>query len=265
MAVMRPRGPASRSMLAIVLFCGVPVLAAAGGPLREKEVPELVTDRPDFTESSVVVPRGSLQLESGFSWERGEGGRRALDAPELLLRYGMGRRAELRLGPPVYAGTRGGGASSSGFGDTYLGVKYQLGPTRRGLDLAVIPALSLPTGARAVTSHAIDPEVKLTWARDLGKPWSISGMFAFFWPTEDDRRNFTWMPTVSLGRALGGRWDAFLEYSGELPQRGGARHIVHHGYAYALSPVSQADLHFGFGLSPAAPHFFIGAGYAVRY
>jgi hypothetical protein len=232
---------------------------------RGQAAPELVTDRPDFTESSVVVPRASLQLESGLTWERAGDGARTLGGPELLLRYGVGRRTELRLGLPGYFHVRGGGGPAAGFGDTYLGVKYQPGPTRPGLDLAIIPALSLPTGSRQLSSRAVDPEVKLTWARELAQAWSVSGMFAFFWPTEDGRRNFTWMPTVSLGHELGGRWEAFLEYAGELPRRGGNRHVLHHGYAYALSPTSQADLHLGIGLSPAAPDFFLGAGFAIRY
>jgi hypothetical protein len=32
----------------------------------QDKVPELVTDRPDQTESSAVVPPGSLQIETGF-------------------------------------------------------------------------------------------------------------------------------------------------------------------------------------------------------
>jgi hypothetical protein len=234
-------------------------------PSEPAAEPELLTDRPDFTESSVVVPRGRLQLESGFTWEDGSAGDTAFDLPELLMRWGIARRTEVRLGLPNYFRTRGGSQRTDGFGDTYAGFKYQLGPTRGGLDLAIIPAVSVPTGASGLTSDAVDPEVKLTWARELAKPWSISGMFAFFWPTEEDRRNFTWMPTVSLARSLGGPWGTFLEYAGEFPSRGGKRHILHHGYTYTVTSVSQADLHLGFGLSRAAPDFFIGGGYAVRH
>src|SRR4051794_29638391 len=60
--------------------------AAQSGPAAAP--PELVTDRPDFTDSTVVVPRGRLQLESGFNSEWGSDGRRQLDAPEVLLRWG---------------------------------------------------------------------------------------------------------------------------------------------------------------------------------
>ena len=38
--------------------------------------PEIVTDRPDITESAIVVPKGSLQFESGLTWtsDDGQGG-----------------------------------------------------------------------------------------------------------------------------------------------------------------------------------------------
>jgi hypothetical protein len=34
--------------------------------------PEIVTDRPDITESAIVVPKGSLQFESGLTWTSDE-------------------------------------------------------------------------------------------------------------------------------------------------------------------------------------------------
>ena len=41
--------------------------------------------------------------------------------------------------------------------------------------------------------------------------------------------------------------------------------MLHHGYTYAITPTSQADVHLGFGLSPAAPDFFLGGGYSIRF
>jgi hypothetical protein len=73
------------------------------------------------------------------------------------------------------------------------------------------------------------------------------------------------MPTFEVGRSLGGRWKTFLEYAGGFPARGDSQHLLHHGYAYAITPISQADLHVGFGLSSRAPGFFFGGGFSTRY
>jgi Putative MetA-pathway of phenol degradation len=233
-------------------------------PSPSEEEPELLTDRPDFTETSFVVPLRRLQVEGGFTYADGADGERVLNAPELLLRYGLAPRTELRLGLPDYVRVRGNGQRVGQFGDTYLGVKQQLGPPGARYGLALIPAVILPTGGRAVTSDHVDPEIVLAWARDLSKAWSVGGILGYAWPTEEGRRNDTFIPTVSFGRSLSDRWGTFFEWAAEFPKRGGDVQLLHHGYTYALRSNSQLDVHFGVGLTRAAPDFFIGAGYAFR-
>jgi hypothetical protein len=60
-------------------------------------VPELVTDRPDFTESSFAIAKGWFQLESGLSFEGDGPDARAFTAPAALVRIGLGFNTELRL------------------------------------------------------------------------------------------------------------------------------------------------------------------------
>ncbi|SPF56697.1 hypothetical protein SBA4_910021 [Candidatus Sulfopaludibacter sp. SbA4] len=76
------------------------------------------------------------------------------------------------------------------------------------------------------------------------------------------QRNDTGEFTFLFDRQLTGPWDAFLEYAGDFPQRGGPRHLLHVETAYKLAPRHQLDLHVGVGLSSAAPDHFIGVGYS---
>ena len=228
--------------------------------------PELLTDRPDFTETSFVVPLHSLQLESGFTYTDGAGSSgHEFNIPELLLRYGFGRRTELRVGVPDYIHTRRGRSRSHDFGDLYLGFKQQFGPPDAGYGFALIPAVTVPTGGGRVSSGAVDPEMVVTWSKDLSSRWSVGGILGFGWPTEDGDRRFSFFPTISLARSLSERWGTFFEWAGDFPQRGRSSQVLHHGYTYALSAVSQLDVHFGAGITREAPDFFIGAGYAVRF
>ena len=48
----------------------------------------IATDRPAFTASSIVVPRGSLQFENGFLETTAEG-QQGFDFPETLVRFGV--------------------------------------------------------------------------------------------------------------------------------------------------------------------------------
>jgi hypothetical protein len=90
-------------------------------------------------------------------------------------------------------------------------------------------------------------------------------MFSVMWSTEAGRRNVTGQSSVYFDRQLTQPWDAYVEYSGSFPQRGGPQHVIDFGMAYKSSPHQQLDFHCGFGLSAATPDHFIGVGYSVRF
>ena len=90
---MRPR---SRAGLCLV------VAFPAGNGIAQTEVVDLGADRPDFTEAATVIPRGSLQIELGGTWERGEDGADAHSGPEALLSWGFTDRLKLRLELPEW-------------------------------------------------------------------------------------------------------------------------------------------------------------------
>ena len=220
------------------------------------------TDRPAFTNSSVVVPKGSLQIESGFL-ETTTIGQESFDFPETLLRFGVGDKTELRFtAPDYYQNFYTGPSFGSGWSDLVVGIKQQLGPVH-GFDLSLIASLSLPTGAHSVSSHGYDPSVQLPWSRKLSANWTAAGMLSVYWPTQGSLRNTTGQATFLFDRQLTKSWDGFIEYAGDFPQRGGPEHILHFGTAYKLGLHHQLDFHVGVGLSSAAPDHFIGFGYSL--
>jgi Putative MetA-pathway of phenol degradation len=224
----------------------------------------IATDRPQVTNSSIVVPCGSVQLENGFL-ETGNGGVRGFDLPETSVRVGVARKTELRVGIPDYFHDADTGVgSASGFGDLVLGMKQQLGPVK-GWDVSLIPQLSLPTGAGGISSHGYDLSVQAPWSRGLTKNWTAAGMFSVGWPTASGRHDTTGQASVYLDRQLTDLWDAYAEYAGVFPQRGGVQNSVDFGTAYKVSPRQQVDLHVSKGLSSAAADWSVGVGYSVRF
>jgi len=246
-----------RSILIATLILIGPCLAAGDDPASSP----INTDRPAVTDSSVVVPPGSLQAENGFA-DTISDGQRTLDGPETLLRFGVASKTELRLTVPDYFGEPG---AVSGFGDLTVGMKQQLGPTPGGFDVSLIVSLSLPSGARAFSSHAYDPSVQLPWSRALPSNWTVAGMLSVYGPTQQGHRNVTGESTFLIDRQLTKKLDAFVEYAGDFPERGGPRHLAHFGAAYKPTPHQQLDLHVGVGLSSAAVDYFIGVGYSFRF
>jgi hypothetical protein len=225
----------------------------------------IATDRPQITSSSVVVPCGSLQFENGFQ-ETSNRGQQSFDLPETAVRFGIANKTELRFTAPDYFfndDTASGFAS--GFADLSLGFKQQLGPTRGGFDVSLIPSVSLPTGANLISSHSYDPSLQLPWSRSLSKNWTAAGMFSLMWPTEGPRRILTGQSSIYFDRQLTQPWDAYVEYSGAFPQRGGPQNMIDFGTAYKPTPHQQLDFHCSFGLSAATPDHSIGFGYSVRF
>ena len=249
----------------IVAFVGITfAVGASAQSCGSNAASTIATDRPQITNSSIVVPCGSLQFENGFE-QTGSAGRQGFDLPETAIRFGIGNKTELRFATPNYFyNVDTGSAFASGGGDSILGMKQQLGPTH-GFDLSVIPFVSLPTGASAISSHGYDPGVQLPWSRSLTKVWTLAGQLSLLDPTGSSRRNVTGQASVYFDRALGSVWDAYVEYSGQFAQRGGPQHTVDFGAAYKISPHQQLDLHSNFGFAAALPVRAIGAGYSVRF
>lgn len=242
-----------------VLMAGLLILAGHWRAAAD-DVP-IATDRPAVTDSSVVVPPGSLQDENGMA-ETVSLGQRTFDGSETLLRFGVASKTELRLTAPDYFGSE---TQPSGFGELLIGVKQQLGPTPGGFDVSLIASLSLPTGARGVSSGGYDPSLQLPWSRAVSANWTAAGMLSVYWPTEDGLRNVTGEATFLMDRQLAKPWDAFLEYAGDFPEEGKPRHLIHFGTAWKPTPHQQLDFHFGVGLSRAAVDHFLAAGYSFRF
>jgi Putative MetA-pathway of phenol degradation len=247
---------------AILMLIAFSVISYAQSPPATTN-PEIVTDRPDVTESSIVVPKGSLQIENGATWTSDHGSQ-SLDFSESLIRFGASSQTEIRIVAPNYFGSISGPDSPSGFGDIALGMKQHLGPLPGGFDLSVIAAISLPTGASRVSSHGFDPFIKFPWSKELSAGWSLGGMQSLFWNTDSGKRNGVWEPTFYIEKEITKPWDAFAEYAGDFAQWGPSKQIAHFGTAYRVTPSQQVDFHFGFGLSHDAPSSFFAVGYSFR-
>jgi hypothetical protein len=121
-------GPISVGKLAIVL----PMLLVYHSTITAKadSCPgigeEIATDRPDVTNSSVVVPAGSLQIENGVNVSA-RGGDRFVDGTNTRLRAGIANCLEFLVDVPTYfASVQGPG--NSGLSDVAPALKWQISP-----------------------------------------------------------------------------------------------------------------------------------------
>ena len=111
-----------RTLLAVLGF--VVALGSASA-----QTPDLVTDRPDQTESATVVLRGVVQVETGSLFARDDSVD-VFEVPGTLFRIGLGARTELRVGHAGVIGSKG----RHGAGDSAVGAKVNLIETADGWD-----------------------------------------------------------------------------------------------------------------------------------
>jgi len=261
--VIHKRFIIASSLLSWALVANVPLYAQDQSGAANTQ-PAITTDRPAITDSSIVVPKGDLQFENGFT-ETGNQGQSSFDFPETLARFGLTSKTELRFTAPDYfQNFNVGSGFATGWGDLSLGVKQQLVATAEGFDASLVISLSFPTGANSISSHGYDPEFQLPWSHPISKNWTAAGMFSLLFPTEGASRNLTGQASFLLDRQITSPWDAFIEYAGEFPERGGSQNLLHVGTAFKITSNQQFDFHFGFGLSSASVNHFIGFGYSFR-
>lgn len=246
---------------------GALLIALAATPARGAACPDaasaIATDRPDVTNSSLVVPTGSLQLENGVN-RQVRAGATTLDATNSRLRAGIGDCTELLADLPNDVGPTRGHAPS-GFTDLTPAVKRQLGPLPADVVASAVVGLGLPTGSAKLVPPGANPYLQVPWSRELAGGWGLSGMVTAFWFPQRDRGNPTVEPTFVLERALDQRTDLFVEYVADVAPHASAGQLINTGGAWRLSPTQQIDIHGGFGFAGDAPRWFVGLGYSVRF
>lgn len=231
------------------------------------ELPEMVTDRPDFTESTDVVGKDIVQIENGFTMERNLGGNN-IAGPELLVRVGLTKRVEFRIGGDGFLSQRMPGAARIiGYSDMEIAAKITIfGEGKHRPALSLIPLLSAPLGCASFTSGAWDPTLKVALGKDFPKGFSLGGNVNLSSLTTPDGRFFQTALSASLGHSLGRGFGAYGEVFGFTPwDRGStAAWIANTGVTRSLGRNAQVDIRFGKRLNSAGPNWFWGIGLAVR-
>jgi len=127
----------------IAMGCGMRCAAAFADGCSDASQ-DIVTDRPSVTNSSVVVPTGSLQMENGVNWTA-HPGQGALDGPNTRFRFGIGGCTEMLVDLPDYTGGIHG-HGPSGFSDVAPAIKHQFGGLPDGTNLSATIGLGLGGG-----------------------------------------------------------------------------------------------------------------------
>lgn len=255
-------------VLLSIFFIGVLI----SGLLAQTEIPPLVTDRPDQTESAAVVPQKSLQIETGVVLERdkiqsgnSETELETLSLATTLLRIGLTNFIELRLGSEFTREKTTVGEYSndiSGMNGLAVGAKVKLLDENNLMpELAVLVNFDLPVGNEDLVGDETVPGFLLAAAHTLSPRVGFGYNLGMEWGA-DDQRDFIY--SAALGIGLTEQLSGFLEIYGSAPKDGDTHVLFDSGVTYLVKSNLQLDASVGFALTDHSPDWFANAGVSFR-
>jgi hypothetical protein len=232
--------------------------------------PEIITDRPDQTESPSLVPRGGVQVELGAAIES--------DKVEnvkftnytyatALIKYGINENFELRL-INEYLGSKtklneSKPTLTNGISPLALGVKIKIAE-EKGFwpQTSFIGHINLKTGSSNFAPHYTAADFRFTFAHTLSDRFSLSYNLGAEWNGETPDAAFLY--TLSVGYVITPRLGAFIESYSFFPEGYKGDHRIDAGLTFKFSPLVQWDVSGGIGLNEIAPDSFISTGISFR-
>lgn len=251
----------------ILFFMATSVIVKA-----QEAVPELITDRPDQTESSAVVPHKSLQIETGFVLENNTtdvARQKSIAYNTTLLRYGLLTNFELRLGLE-YLGEEleqkntGATTAHSGLGPLYTGFKVKIADEDRWRpEVAFLGGLVLPFSANKIFKPEYSAvNMRFSVSHTLSDNLSLGYNLGAEWDGETAVPGYIY--TIALGIGLTDKLGMFAEGFGLFTEEGRGEHLFDGGFTYLVLPNFQLDISGGIGLNSNAADNFISVGLSYR-
>ena len=252
---------------------GLAALSALAFVARADE--NIVTDRPDFVESSDVVGKGRVQIETSWAVERSRDGaaKERTSSTPTLLRFGVSDALELRVetdGRQRYRLDDADGAvRQRGWADTAVGVKWHLRDGDEGRPaLAVLLHADLDSGSAAFRGNGVRPSLRGVAEWDLPAGMSVGIMPGLIRERVDDGRHaVNGMFGVTLGKEWTERFHTLVEVAAPRIARarnGGTQATFDVGGGWLVNRDCQLDAMVSRGLNSRTADWFFTVGLSFR-
>jgi len=242
------------------LFALLLCAAAATAQMTE----EIETDRPDQTETPLLVPRKFIQAEFGMNAEKYGAGRSQLVHPASLLKYGLSNRFELRLETtvltehlPYIPATK----TNTLLQPVEVGTKVRLFEEKGARPkVSLIAHIGLPFAAsKQFRAGTPSYSARLSLQNSLTRSISLGYNLGVEKSDEPTAIFYTFAPGFSLGE----KWYAYVEVFGSFANNV-AEHNLDGGLAYFISHNTKIDLSSGFGLGDSPLKNYVAIGLSFR-
>lgn len=221
---------------------------------------QIITDRPDQTESSSTVGQGSLQIESGYQVNF-EDNVKSTQAPTSLFRYGITNRIELRV-LNQFETSRQNNITTKGIADIEIGTKIQLFQ-KKGVNtkIAFLSHLILPTGSNGFSSGKVGTTDKISISHNLTEKASIGYNIGYAnYGTGIGDATYT----VSLAIAVNKKVGVYVEPYGSYQNFNKYISNFDTGFTYLQNNNLQFDFSFGIGINQTNNYIAAGISWLIE-
>lgn len=225
---------------------------------------QIITDRPDQTESSSTVGNRNLQIESGlligFEGDAPNSVRQIL-APTNLFRYGISKGVELRF-LSQFETLKNGNLSIQGISDIEIGTKIQiLKEENEDVEIALLSHLIVPTGTSELTSDNFGTINKLCLSHDLNEKMSVGYNLGYnYFGKNDEALTYS----IALGIGVNKQVGIYIEPYGEMVNFDEMVLNFDAGLTYLANENLQFDFSFGTGINERMNYISAGFSWLIH-
>ena len=226
---------------------------------------EIVTDRPDQTESSQTIEKKSFQIESGISFENSNNNSiKNFSGPSTLLRYGISNIVELRF-VSEYQSTKialdEANIDFKGFNDLEFGVKIQLLKNKNiNTEIALLSHLVIPTAKTALTTDNFGVVNKLAISHSISERIGIGYNIGYDLVAQQSALTYS----VALGFSISNTVGVYIEPYGFWAEQNHFESNFDAGFTFLVKPNFQLDVSYGIGLNNDMQYVAAGFSWKIQ-
>lgn len=245
----------------------------SSGLFAQSEIPKLVTDRPDQTESTSIVPIDFIQIEMGFLYQQQKYSEEIVNIENdnlilgsTLLRYGVSSSIEFRFGGEYFYGQNflnNVKSTIQGVQNIFVGTKLLFRSDEKILtNAAILVQCIIPFGNEKLRQNKFEPEIKLCLEQEINDRISFGVNFG----TEkvSDVGKYFYSYTTTIGISLNERMNSFFEIYGTMRNDYIPSNNFDCGLTYLHTKNIQIDFSIGTTLNSNISDWFGGFGISIR-
>lgn len=237
------------------------LLAATPSYGQRRDLGPISTGRPDQTTGTTVIPKRTLQLESGLRYQH-DAAMRAYNYPSLMVRYGLLDNLELRVSGSVQDSVpTDSNRRPRGIGPPELGARLYLWEQQGVLpEAAFTAAVTFPVGHAALRPTKPETRLRLGFSNSLSDRLTLTYTYGYGWLVGTTEQRYAVKLSAKISQPLA----VYGEFFGTKESGSRAGNEADVGLLWLVRNNLQLDVAGGAGLNRAAPSFFVTTGASLR-